>query len=76
MSDNHQQQPSHTVTLLASEWMVIRAGLAELPLKLSLPVLGKVEQQIMAQQQPVPEQKEVRHEPDPTAQPDHPIPAR
>lgn len=51
MSDNHQAPATQTVSLLANEWGVVRAGLYELPLKVSLQVLTKLEQQLAAQAQ-------------------------
>lgn len=51
MSDNHQAPPTQTVSLLANDWAIVRAGLFELPMKVSLQVLTKLEQQLAAQAQ-------------------------
>lgn len=43
MSDNHQAEPSFTLTFTVSEWAMIRQGLYELPAKASVALIGKLE---------------------------------
>jgi len=46
MSENHVGEPQIFVGLSVSEWGLVRAGLYELPAKLSVAVIGKVETQL------------------------------
>lgn len=48
MSDNHQSEQSFTLTFSASEWGLIRAALYELPAKVSVPLIGKLERELQA----------------------------
>ena len=48
MSDNHQGEQTFTLTFTASEWGLIRSALYELPAKISVPLIGKLEREIQA----------------------------
>lgn len=54
MSDtNHQAEQSLALAFTLNEWGLIRTGLYELPAKVSVPLIGKLERQFaeVAQQQ-------------------------
>lgn len=44
-------QPTLSLTFTVQEWMTLRAGLYELPGKIGIPVIGKLEQMLMQGQQ-------------------------
>lgn len=50
MNGAQPQQPSYSFSFTVNEWMVIRAGLYELPGKIGIPIIGKLEQAIMQAQ--------------------------
>lgn len=43
MSDNHQAEQTIILAFTLSEWGLIRAGLYELPAKVSVGLIGKLE---------------------------------
>ena len=50
MVNGNGAQPTLSFTFTLQEWSVIRAGLYELPAKIAVPVIGKLEQFIMQAQ--------------------------
>jgi len=58
MSENHVGEAQIFLGLAVGEWSIVRAGLYELPAKVSVAVIGKLEQQL----QRALEQKPVRTE--------------
>ena len=46
MSENHIGEPQIFLGLAVGEWSIVRAGLYELPAKVSVGVIGKLEQQL------------------------------
>jgi len=58
MTENNVSEPQIFLGLAVGEWSIVRAGLYELPAKVSVAVIGKLEQQL----QRALEQKPVRTE--------------
>lgn len=52
------QQPLFQIALTGNDWQVIRTGLYELPIKVGLPTLQRLEQALAEASRPIPIREE------------------